>query len=393
MPKLADIKECTGCMACVDSCTKGALVFSVADDGHIYPKLDQSLCVNCGLCEKSCPVISKATYTESPIAEAYAAWSKNDELRKNSASGGVFSAMAEDIIAKGGVVYGCTMDGRANVHHIRIDKESDIHLLQGSKYTQSNTTGIYKQAYSDLKAGRTVLFSGTGCQVAALYSYLESKVYNGKLITVDLICGGVPSKLLIDKFLECEPMHIKKIISFRTKETGWKPTGFVYNLKVEDYEGNIYDYSDKRNLVTTGFACEMTNRFCCYQCRFAGIHRMSDYTIGDYWGVSDYKEEHYGGVSVIIAHNLDAVVHLQAMGNYLAIDKTDITKVLTRNYRLAKAIDRRYLLPERKYLPYFFRHLSYNNLCKVYAFDFNNHSTWILYKIYRFIISKIINIQ
>lgn len=152
MPKLADKIACTGCMACVDSCAKGALAFSVADDGHIYPKFDRSLCVNCGLCEKSCPVINKMTYIESPIAEAYAAWSKNDELRKNSASGGVFSAMAEYIIAKEGVVYGCTMDGRANVHHIRIDKESDIHLLQGSKYTQSNTTGIYKQAYSDLKA-------------------------------------------------------------------------------------------------------------------------------------------------------------------------------------------------------------------------------------------------
>ena len=390
MPNLALEKDCTGCLACIDTCSRGALIYTIGKDGHIYPSLQQHLCVDCGLCEKICPVVSNLDYSQSPICETYASWSNNEDMRKKSASGGVFSAIAEYVITNGGVAYGAAMDGVANVHHVRISTKEKITLLQGSKYTQSNLTGIYKQVLTDLRKGLFVLFSGTGCQVAGLYSFLQKKKYEGNLLTVDIICGGVPSKLLIDKFIESEPYNIKHILSFRTKETGWKPQGFKYNLKVIDENDIIHDYTDKRNLVTTGFACEMTNRYSCYNCQYAGLHRMSDLTIGDYWGVKDFREEHYNGISVIISHNPNTTGLLNEMRAFLSIKPVPIEGIVCHNPRLVKNVDNRYKMPERKHLAWIFNHLGYNTLKKIYAFDFGKYSPWMIYKVYRLLISKIL---
>lgn len=388
MPKLAEKKECTGCMACVDSCAKGALHFNVEHDGHIYPLLEKDLCVNCGACEKVCPVVSKFSYSQSTESEAFASWSENNKMRMNSASGGVFSALAEYVISDGGVAYGAAIGVVAEVHHIRISNIEEICKLQGSKYSQSDTSGVYKQVYSDLRSGLFVLFSGTGCQLAGLYSFLNGRKYKGKLLTVDIICGGVPSKLLIDKFLECEPFKIKKILSFRTKDTGWKPQGFKYNLKVIDDNNKIHDYTDKRNLVTTGFACEMTNRYSCYKCQYAGLYRMSDFTIGDFWGAKDFEEEHYNGLSAIIAHNQEAIKLLKVIEPYLAAKPVSVDDVLKYNPRLDKVIDKRYKMLERRFLTWAFRKLSYDTLKKIYALDFGKYSPWMIYKIYRLLMSK-----
>lgn len=388
MPKLATKIECTGCMACVDSCATGALKFNIADDGHIYPLLKQDICVNCGACERVCPVVSKFCYSQSSVSKSFASWSNNDTMRKNSASGGVFSAMAEYVISVGGVAYGATIRGVAEVCHIRISSEEDICLLQGSKYLQSNTNGVFRQVYNDLNSGVFVLFSGTGCQVAGLYSFLKGKKYKGRLLTIDIICGGVPSRLLIDKFLKCEPFKINRILSFRTKDTGWKPQGYKYNLKVVDDKNNIHDYTDKRNLVTTGFACEMSNRYSCYNCHYAGLHRMSDFTIGDFWGLKDFKEEHYNGVSVIIAHNQESLELLNIIKSYLFTTPIPVNDILAYNPRVDNVVDKRYKLPERKFLTWAFKNLNYNILKKIYALDFSKYSPWMIYKIYRLLMGK-----
>ena len=159
---------------------------------------------------------------------------------------------------------------------------------------------------------------------------------------------------------------------------------------MEDDSGQIHDYTGIRNLITSGFACEMTNRYSCYECKFAGTHRKSDFTIGDYWGVSDYKEEHYGGVSVIIAHSNNAVSFLSEAHIFLETHKVDISDIVNHNKRINSCKDKRYMLPERKYLAYAFSHFNYKSLKAVYAFDFNKYSLWIIYKVYRFIIQKIL---
>ncbi len=390
MPKLAKYKDCTGCMACVDSCHQQALQCSLNKEGHIVPVVDENTCINCGACEKTCPVVSKLEYTTSPLAKAYAGWAKDDVVRQVSATAGTFAAMAQYVLSIGGYVCGAAIVDGIYVKHICIDKLEDLYLLQGSKYTQSNATGIYKTVYSHLKDSATLLFSGTGCQVAGLYGFLRNRKYKGNLFTVDLICGGVPSRLLIDKFVENESYTVKRIVSFRSKDNGWSPKGFKYNLKVEDSKGHVHDYTNKRNLITTGFACEMTNRYSCYSCQFAGVNRKSDFTIGDYWGVKDYPEQHHNGVSAIIVHNERAVSFLRSCSSYLETFEADLNDILVHAKRLEKTKDGRCLLPERRMIATAFRRLDYKTLCRVYALDFSSKSPWMLYKLYRVIISRII---
>lgn len=390
-PLLATERTCTGCLACVDTCAKSALHKTLGADGHIYVDVDESKCVGCKLCEKTCPVVSEMPYGTGSLATAFAGWAKNDIVRRNAATAGAFSSLALYVLSLGGYVCGAAVVDGIYVKHICIDNIDELSRLQGSKYTQSDASGIYKTVYEKLKEGFVVLFSGTGCQVAGLYGYIGKKRYTGRLITVDLICGGVPSRLLIQKFVENEPFQTREIISFRSKDYGWKPSGFKYNLKVIDTNGILHDYTDKRNLITTGFACEMTDRYSCYNCRFAGLHRMSDFTIGDYWGVKDYPVQHYNGVSAIIAHNADAIELLKKANAYIEVKEADINDINSHSRRLVAHLDKRYKLPERKYIVWIFNHLSYRNLCRIYAFDFENHSPWMLYKLYRAIMSKFLN--
>lgn len=391
MPKLAQYKECTGCMACVDSCSHKALQATLNEEGHIVPLMDESKCVNCKLCERVCPVVSKLPYSQSPVASSFAGWAKDKVVRKNSATAGAFSALAQYVFSKGGVVCGASNVDGVQVKHICIEKVDELTKLQGSKYTQSNAEGIYKTVSVNLKQGKLVLFSGTGCQVAGLYGYLGKRKYSGRLITVDLICGGVPSRFLIDKFIECEPYQVKGIVSFRTKEHGWTPRGFKYNLKIMDDKGFIHDYTNERNLISTGFACEMTNRYSCYKCQFAGTHRMSDFTIGDYWGVSDFKEQHTDGVSAIIAHSEKSIVLLKDAHAFLEVHEANLSDIVAHNKRICLCKDNTFMLPERRFLSYTFQHFNYRTLKAIYAFAFGKYSPWMLYKIYRAVVKKIIN--
>lgn len=391
-PQLANRKDCTGCLACVDSCRNNALNYYIGNDGHYYVKIDDDSCIGCFQCEKSCPATSRLLYGKSECAKAYAAWNKNYEVRAESASGGAFSAMAQFVLDQGGVVIGATLDNINDVSHVVISDTNDLPKLQGSKYTQSNTKGIYKQTLKHLKEGETVLFSGTGCQVGGLYSFLRNKIYNGNLITVDLICGGVPSKLLIQKFVENEPYKIRRIVSFRTKENGWKPKGFEYNLKVEDVNGVIHDYSGIHNLVTTGFSVELTERYSCYNCKYVGLHRLSDFTIGDLWGDEMYPNEHYNGLSLLVAHNQKALDLLDSMSNYLQTAPCNNDSAIKVNFRLVDGRNVRRFTVERKFVRFFFNNCSYTTLKAIYANEYNIINIWTPWIFLRRIYVKLLNI-
>lgn len=382
-PTLADNKTCTGCLTCVDTCPKGALTAIYNEEGHLTYRCDTDKCVLCHLCEHACPVVSSFPYKQENSSSFYAAWCLNKQARAKSSSGGAFVAMAQYIINQGGYVVGASNEGVCDIKHIVINDLKDLPKLQGSKYIQSDAHNIYKQTYNLLKDGKLVLFSGTGCQVAGLLSYLKRKKYSGHLVTVDLICGGVPSKLLADKFIENEPFKVSKILSFRTKENGWKSKGFAYNMKCIDADGKIHDYTKKRNLLTDGFCSEMTERYSCYDCKFNGSSRACDFTIGDLWGDTKHKEQHQDGVSLIIAHNNKAINLLTQMKEYLHFEPTDSKHAIANNHRIVDGKNVIGKLWERKHLVYLFSHLSYPTLKHIYANDIKHSSPWMLYKIYR----------
>lgn len=305
MPILADIYNCSGCLSCVDSCPTEALFSRWNEEGHLTYGVRQDLCVECHKCEKNCPTINGYSYgcNELSLSTPYVAWANDEQLRALSTSGGVFAAIATYVLRQGGVVIGAALKDNY-VRHRVVTSLAELRELQGSKYTQSDTTGIYRDVYNHLKEGKLVLFSGLGCQVAGLLNFLPKNKQFANLITIDLICGGVPSRALITKYLDNNSDDVERIIAFRNKTR--------YEFSISDTKGNLKVVPlSNRPLPLCGFYTEMTNKYICYDCKFVGAHRKSDITIGDYWGDNQYVEQHVRGLSVAVANSAKGRLYLE----------------------------------------------------------------------------------
>ena len=233
-------------------------------------------------------------YQSNEKSTIYAAWHQDPDIRKKSSSGGVFAALAQEVIRQGGHVYGAALDG-LNVHWKKIKLEKDIALLQGSKYEHSDYFGSYSSVKKDLAAGIPVLFSGLPCQVAALQLFLGREAKNPLLYTIDLVCTGVTSLLPL-QYIERAGKGHASIVSFRNKDHGWTPS---YKLIFEGLDG----YSDD---VLSSFYYRMygiCKRNNCDRCSFAYHNRRSDLTLADFWGDKNHPEEHANGVSAVIVHS------------------------------------------------------------------------------------------
>lgn len=324
MPILADKYNCSGCLACVESCPTGSLFSRWNDEGHLTYGLTVEKCIECNKCEKNCPALNRYQYgvNDLTLSTPFAVWANDAELRKKSTSGGVFAAVAKQVLDKGGVVFGAALIDN-QVKHIGIDNIESLHLLQGSKYAQSDTTGIYKLVFDALKNDQFVLFSGLGCQVAGLLNYLPHNRVFDKLYTIDLICGGVPSRSLITKYLENE--NLKSIQGFRNKNQ------YEFSILNEEDEIEVVPLS-KRPLPLCGFYTELTNKYICYNCRYVGAHRKSDMTIGDYWGDIEFPDEHKKGLSIAVVHS-DKMADFAKSAN-LSIHRVGWEKFLFRNTRM-----------------------------------------------------------
>jgi len=269
-------------------------------NGHYYPVIDPSVCVECGLCQRTCPNNRESTF-HYPIA-CYIATAVSDLEAKDSTSAGISSALERLIIQQGGVVYGCSGEECTNVKHIKISGEEDIYRLKGSKYVQSFIGNSFKQIKIDLQSGTKVLFVGTPCQVAGLYSYLGKTVFN--LYTIDLVCHGVPSQQILNDALK---EYLPNIlfdgldVRYRKKIKGKS----VYGLFVTDKDGkSLLETRFPKNEYITGFLSGLYYRERCYRCQYAQEKRVSDITVGDYWDRENKVTipNKKGGLSMLIVN-------------------------------------------------------------------------------------------
>ena len=213
MKNLPKNRNCTGCAVCVDTCKHNALDIHIGANGFYVRTENKNKCINCGMCEKVCPVVN-SKLTKNKIGTPYIAVNSDVEQLMESSSGGVASAVSSAVLRDNGIVIGVSFENNIIPKHVIIDKIEDINLIQGSKYLQSNCKGIYRQVAKFLKLDKKVLFTGTPCQIAALYTYLSTfKIDVTNLSTLEVICHGVPSFNLIELLQSAYPNKIKKILS------------------------------------------------------------------------------------------------------------------------------------------------------------------------------------
>lgn len=292
--------KCCGCQACAQVCPKGAVAMTPDEEGFLYPVVDQTICVECGLCEKTCPLLHTAD-NQNSTPQAYAACSLNEEIRMESSSGGVFTLLAEHVLGQGGVVYGAAMEG-GRVKHIRAANAEDLILLRGSKYVQSDIGTVYLQAKQDLKAGKAVLFTGTPCQIEGLKAFLRKEY--ARLICMDIICHGVPSPTVWERYValrEKTAGNPAVQMLFRHKHYGWK--AFAMFFEFSDH--TVYMSRHRDDLFMKAFLHDLCLRPSCYQCGFKKVNRVSDITVADFWGIENVCPEMDDGkgTSLVIVHS------------------------------------------------------------------------------------------
>lgn len=326
----ANATACTACGACVQKCPKQCIELQSDINGFLYPQIQVAECVSCGLCEKVCPIGDKQSLLCSQTA--YACVNKDASMLKQETSGGVFGTIATYFLDNGGVVYGCAYVGHLQATHIRVNNKKLLTQLFGSKYVQSNTCNTFKECEKDLKDGKPVLYSGTPCQVSGLKKYLQKDYEN--LFTVDIICHGVASQDYFDKFVEYLERQEKATCldyNFRSKKNaGWSCAGVArFRTKTgKDYEKKQYYFSNYYYYYYY-LSCA-TYRESCYQCPYASMNRVGDFTLGDFWGVEGLTLSFSidGGCSLVLVNTPKAA----NLFNKLDLNKQAVSLETAKKY-------------------------------------------------------------
>lgn len=336
MIHIIDKSKCCGCNACVQRCPKQCITMQEDEEGFLYPMVNQSVCIDCGLCEKICPILNP-NESRQPL-RVFAAKNRNEDQRLRSSSGGIFILLAEHIIKQGGVVFGARFDKNWEVEHAYAETLEELEPLMRSKYVQSRIGNTYKEAEQFLKQGRQVMFVGTPCQIAGLKKFLRKEYEN--LLAVDFICHGVPSPGVWRRYLKeiksersegagknsvlSSSLKSKSVITginFREKQLGgygWKKYGFVvYAMLPDKGDKNTVLLSTTfgSNTYMKGFLSNLYLRPSCYKCPAKAGRSTSDLTIGDFWGIAKFKPEFDDdkGVGAILVYTLKGELILNSM--------------------------------------------------------------------------------
>jgi len=316
------------------------------DEGFLYPITDPHTCNDCGLCRQACAVnpregIVKETPWRadgSKPLSVFAAWHLDEKIRRDSSSGGAFTALAQNVLARGGVVVGAAYEGQFAVRHVLIESAEDLYRLRGSKFVQSGVPeSLYRQIRNQLKQGRLVLFSGTPCQVGGLRFFLRQSYKN--LLCCDLICVGVPSHNLFQKYIHWECGRVGKPLvtcEFRNKASGWKDHSMVLQFSGETVVRERFE----RNAYCRAFRLRIALRHACYDCNFKGISRVGDLTIGDFWGADETYPEYDRddkGTSLILVNTEQGRAWLDDCQRSLFLGSADLEPAIAGNPMLIQS--------------------------------------------------------
>lgn len=304
MIKLADKYHCTGCAACVQSCTHTAISMQYDEEGFLQPYVDSEKCLECGLCQKHCPELNPIQRLDYEKQKYYALI--YDEDRKISSSGGAFSVFAKWILSQGGIVYGASINNKFEVRHTGVETIEGLDKLRGSKYVQSIIGDTFLNVREQLRKNRKVLFVGTGCQVGGLYAFLNGKRYEGQLYTLDLVCHGTPSygsfKSYLSKLQKIDSPNgeLGNIEGFRFRKLDswdYRPA-----VKFSKSKWRILDLS--KNAFMNAFFRGITFRESCFNCQYCNTQRVGTFTIADFWGIGrhgiKFNRNVSSGVSLVI---------------------------------------------------------------------------------------------
>ena len=324
-----DIKEeCCGCTACKNICPVNAIEMKEDKEGFLYPIVNEEKCIKCELCKKVCPVLNIKNETKEQ--HAYIFQNANDDVRRQSTSGGAFSAIAEEIINKNGIVYGVIFDKDFNVIHKGIENKEELYKFRNSKYVQSNLKDTFKEVKENLEKDRLVCFSGTSCQIEGLKNFLGKKY--DKLLLVDVVCRAVPSPLIWEKYLKLKRQENKDIdkIYFRDKLYGYKYSNFsIYNSQ----NSLIYHNGVESDPYLRAFFSNICDRPSCYNCKFKKLNRESDITLWDCFNVEKYnsKLDDDKGTTRILANTVKGKRFVEELGVTHNLEEIDV-ELATKNF-------------------------------------------------------------
>lgn len=306
MEYITDNNKCTGCGVCVHVCPTSAVSMMLDEEGFYYPNIDKKKCIDCKKCKSYCHCEKEKQQYHMANSEYFAATANEDKDVYKASSGGVFFCIAKYVIDNGGVVFGARQDGVNEVYHTRAETIEELYYFRKSKYLQSKTEAVWTQVKSDLNNDRIVLFSGVACQIAALYSFLTKDYDN--LITVEVICHGVPSYKVFKQYIaETEKAYNDKVVSvcYRDKRYGWKSNSICLQMQ----KSEIVNYSGA-NPLHGAYVKGYFNRKSCGQCAYSGLDRQSDFILADFW---KYKGEVFEskkglGISIMICRTEKSLI-------------------------------------------------------------------------------------
>lgn len=321
--------RCDGCEACASRCASASIRMVEDVEGFRYPSVDAGTCTSCGACEEVCPALRpRDAGTRAP--RVYAARSVDAATRGASSSGGVFSELAEDTLRRGGLVFGAAFDGALELRHVGVESSADLAPLRGSKYVPSLLGESLREVRRHADAGRPVLFVGTPCQVGGLRAYIGRP--RDSLVTVDLVCHGVPSLRLFRQFrgwLERRHRGSLAEIQFRDKRNGWRRFEVVATFA----DGRQHRSHHRVDAFMRAFLGNLCLRPACHECRWARIPRVGDLTLGDYWGISGAGAEvdDDRGTSAVLVNGDKGLAALERVSSRLVLKETPLAPAVAGN--------------------------------------------------------------